>query len=235
METPKKNKSAMYQSTEEVLSRKDYAPTWQTVPGFVKLHTEFTDTVAAIARLGLKQGRRKTGVAEDKGAARRAMCKAAHKLAGAVAAYAHVAGNHELLTRVDTNLSILLGGRGKDSSDKCKDILAAATANLAALPEYNVQQAVLDALDGLIKAYDALEPKPQAARVSAKSAGQAQDLAFDKADGLLNNGLDKLMLQFEETHPDFYRDYTNARVIVDLPAGHNHPTPPTPPPPPPKT
>ncbi len=97
---------------------------------------------------------------------------------------------------MSTTLSILLAGRGQDSSDKCKDILAA-------LADYGVTQADLDELSGLIAAFDALAPKPQAARASAKSAGQALDAAFDRADGLLNNGFDKLMLQFEDRHPDF--------------------------------
>ena len=54
----------------------------------------------------------------------------------------------------------------------------------------------------------------------------------DRADGILNNGLDNLMLRFEETQPDFFRDYTNARIIIDRPGGHGNSNPPTPPTPP---
>ncbi|MDO9612948.1 MAG: hypothetical protein Q7J86_00290 [Bacteroidota bacterium] len=32
---------------------------------------------------------------------------------------------------------------------------------------------------------------------------------------MLNEKIDVLMLLFEETHPDFYRAYKNARIIVD--------------------
>jgi hypothetical protein len=32
---------------------------------------------------------------------------------------------------------------------------------------------------------------------------------------LLNDEIDVLMLLFEETQPDFYRAYKNARIIVD--------------------
>jgi hypothetical protein len=127
--------------------------------------------------------------------------------------YAHKAGNHELLVRVDTTLGLLLGGRSQDSSDKCKDIEAAANDHLAALGSYGVKQMNLDTLARLIQAYDALTPRLQAARATTKSAGQALDAAFDRADGILNNGLDNLMLQYEDGHPDFYRDYTNARIV----------------------
>jgi len=163
------------------------------------------------------------------------MCKAANIIAGAVAAYAHKASDNQMLTRVDTTLGTLRGGRGQDSRDKCSDILDAATANLAALADYEIKQADLDNLEQLIGDYDELAPQPRNAIGSAKGAGQASDAAFDRADGILNNGIDKLMLKYEDTNPDFFRDYTNARIIIDRPGGRgngngNNP-PPSPPPP----
>jgi hypothetical protein len=156
------------------------------------------------------------------------MCKAANIIAGAVAAYAHKINNHELLTRVDTSLSILASGRGQNSSDKCKDILSAAKANLTVLGDYDVKQGDLDNLSQLIDAYDLLAPAPQVARASSKSTSQALDAAFDKADGILNNSLDNLMLRFEDTQPEFFRDYMNARQIIDLRGGHGNGQKPTP-------
>ena len=58
----------------------------------------------------------------------------------------------------------------------------------------------------------------------------AQDAVFDHADGILNNGLGNLLLRFEETQSDFFRDYTNARLIIDRPGGQGNGTTPTPPP-----
>ena len=133
MDASKQNKFAMAQASNAVLIKKVYKPLWSGTPGFVRLQADLTAQIKTITDLSITQGRRKTGVADDKDAARQAMCKAANIVAGAVASYAHSVGNHELLTRVDTTPSILLGGRGKDSRDKCADILAAATANLAAL------------------------------------------------------------------------------------------------------
>lgn len=219
MDAPKKNKLAMFEATNTVLTEKAYQAIWQGTPGFVQLHTDFTGVLDEINGLAPQQGRRTTGVAGDKDAARLAMCKAANIIAGAVAAYAHKINNHELLTRVDTTLSILTGGRGQNSSDKCKDILSAATANLTVLGDYDVKQADLDNLSQLIDAYNQLAPAPQVARATGKSASQALDAAFDKADGILNNGLDNLMLKYEDTNPDFFRDYMNARQIVDIPGG----------------
>lgn len=232
MDAPKQNKFGMYQSTNVVLTKKNYKPLWSGIPGFVQLQADLTSELKTITNLSPQQGRRKTGLAEDKDAARLAMCKAANITAGAVAAYAHKVGNHELLTRVDTTLSILTSGRGKDSRDKCSDILSAATANLTALGDFGLVQSDLDHLAQLIADFDELAPQPQLALGAAKGAGQAQDTAFDRADGILNNGLDNLMLKFEDSQPDFFRDYTNARLIIDRPGGHGNGNPPTPPTPP---
>lgn len=232
MDTPKKNKFAMTQAVNVVLTRKEYKPLWQATPGFVKLQGNLATEIAFITKNTPKTIRRKTGSAADKEAARLAVCKAALIVAGAVAAYAHAVGNHELLVRVDTTLSLLLSGRHQDSRDKCDDILTAATANLAALGDYAVAQADLDNLLQLLEDYEDLVPQPQLAIGAAKGVGQAIDAALDRLDGILNNGLDNLMLKYEDPNPDFYRDYTNARIIIDRPGGHGNggtPPPPTPP------
>ena len=184
--------------------------------------------VDRIAQNSGKYGRRKTGVAADKDAARKAMCKKALVIAGGIAAYAYHVENRELLTRVDTTLSVLMGGRGKDSRDKCADILAAGTENLSALGEFQVTQEDLDELKGLIDDYDELAPQPQLVKGQIKGTGQMIEAAFDRADGILTNGLDKLMLRFEESQPAFFRDYMNARMIVDRPGGYSNGEPETP-------
>lgn len=94
--------------------------------------------------------------------------------------------------------------------------------SLSWLSDYDVKQADLDRPQQLIVDHDELAPQPQVAIGSAKGAGQAMDAAFDRADGVLNNGIDKLMLKYEDTNPDFFRDYRNARMIIDRPGGHGN-------------
>ena len=228
MDAPKRNKFAMAQAVNVVLTETDYQPIWQPTPGFVKLQGNLATEIGFITQNAPQTLRHKTGSAEDKEAARLALCKAALIIAGAVAAYAHETGNHELLVRVDTTLTLLTSGRGQDSYSKCEDIHSAATANLAALGDYGVAQAGLDNLQQLLDDYEELLPQPQVAIGSAKSAGQAIDASLDRMDGILNNGLDNLMLKYEDSNPDFYRDYTNARIIIDRPGGHGNGASPTP-------
>jgi hypothetical protein len=249
MDATKLNKLAMAQAVNVVLTKPDYQPLWQSTPGFVKLQGNLATEIAFITTNAPKTLRRKTGSAEDKEVARLALCRAALIIAGAVAALAHATGDHELLVRVDTTMTLLLSGRGQDTYSKCEDILAAANANFsgpasvskkagakpaatakADLADYGVSRPDLENLQQLLEDYEELLPQPQVAIGSAKSIGQAIDAALDRLDGILNHGLDNLMLKYENLNPDFYRDYTNARIVIDRPGGHGNGRNPTPPP-----
>jgi len=43
---------------------------------------------------------------------------------------------------------------------------------------------------------------------------------FRKASSLLTRRLDRLMVRFKKSNPEFYGEYKAARVIVDLAATH---------------
>src|SRR5581483_8215858 len=105
------------------------------------------------------------------------------------------------------SISILLGGRGEDSRDKCRDILEAAKENITALGDYGTKDGDPAKLQRLIEDFEILMPQPRMAQTTGKSHSQAVDNAFDRADGILNNQLDKLTLQFEDTSPAFFLDY----------------------------
>lgn len=68
--------------------------------------------------------------------------------------------------------------------------------------------------------------KDKALRLKDKASGFANDASpnmhldvidelVDKCNNLLNNRLDKIMLMFRDSDPDFYNGYKRSRVIVD--------------------
>ncbi|WP_025863761.1 hypothetical protein [Prolixibacter bellariivorans] len=63
--------------------------------------------------------------------------------------------------------------------------------------------------------FKALIGQPRTIRNKAFAAKTVLGDLFDEANNLLNNQLDKLMIRFKFTDPDFYEEYTRARVIVD--------------------
>jgi hypothetical protein len=108
-----------------------------------------------------------------------------------------------------------------------KRISALATANLAGLADYGITQTDVTALDGLTAQFDAAKTAPR--KAIATRAGQTKTMppAVKTVISLLRNHLDKEMLQFKKSNPEFYAGYVSARVIVDR-GGHKtaSPTPP---------
>ena len=89
------------------------------------------------------------------------------------------------------------------------------TANLTGLADYNITQADVKCLDGMTKQFHGVKTAPR--KAIAKRAGKTKTLppAVKTVTSLLRNNLDKEMLMFKKSNPDFYAGYVAARVIVD--------------------
>jgi len=90
-----------------------------------------------------------------------------------------------------------------------------ATANLAGLADYGITQADITALDGMTGQFHDAKTAPR--KAIATRAGQTKTLppAVKTVISLLRNQLDKEMLMFKKSNPEFYAGYVSARVIVN--------------------
>jgi hypothetical protein len=96
-----------------------------------------------------------------------------------------------------------------------------ATANLAALADYGITQATTQ--------FHGVKTAPR--KAIATRAGQTKTLppAVKTVTSLLRNQLDKQILMFKKSNPEFYAGYVSARVIVDRGSRKGAaPTPPAP-------
>ena len=189
-----------------------------TIPAFVTDFDDFTASVARIGALSEKRAVPTKGIARDKQFCREQMCKVAAASAGAVHSWATKNDNLELAAKVDFSYSDLLAGRDTGSAEKCQNVHKVATESLDSLGQHGVSAAKLKALQQKIDAYSGCLPKPRAAIGSNKTSTQQLESEFSAADKLLHESLDKLALQFETSHPQFFQDWFNARVIVDTAA-----------------
>ncbi len=110
-----------------------------------------------------------------------------------------------------------------------KRVSGLATANLPGLADYNLTPADVTALEGLAGQFHGVKTAPRTA--IATRAGQTKTLppAVKSVTSLLRNHLDKQMLMFKKSNPEFYAGYVSARVIVDR-GGRKSAPPPMPPP-----
>lgn len=89
------------------------------------------------------------------------------------------------------------------------------TSHLKALADYGVTKAQVTDLVTSIEDFRELVGQPRLKRSQANVAKKAVEELVESAVAVLNDQLDKVMLQFQFSNATFYEGYKKARVIVD--------------------
>jgi hypothetical protein len=189
--------------------------TWAGNKAIAAALADLNTVLAAIAAAAGKQQTPISGVVEEKEMVRHDLEEKILEIAAQLSALADVVGDVNLGAQVEFTLS----GLDKLSDDQLeavgKRVSAAATAKLTQLADYDVTQEDITELDSLITRFNSVKNAP---RISiAGRAGETATLPRLIADmtSLLRNRLDKLMLKYRKSNPEFYAGYLTARVIVD--------------------
>jgi hypothetical protein len=217
MKIKQTNKLNAYQTLQAVLA--EHQTVWQTLPAFVTAAGEFTATIPQIHTLAQTQASRE-GVANEKAYALDALGDAAFEVGAAIHAYAVVTQEFALEGRVDFSRSSIVMGRATSVLARTRDIHAAATEQLANLADYGVTTAMLTDLQNKITAFETVQTKPRQQVAKGSAATRSMEARFKTADTILNKRLDKLVVRFKTSAPDFYTAYQTARSIVDIPGSH---------------
>lgn len=219
MNAKQDNKVGMFRSVKVACEQS--SAVWGSVPAFGASFDKFNTSVKRIQGFSEKQAEESKGATANKKKCRESMCDAALVIAGQVHAYATENNDLELAGKVDVSLSTLLGGRDRASAEKCQAIHRVASEKVADLAEQGVTAAKLKGLQTKIDGYVACLQRPRQIISEGKTATAQLEAEIETADRLLTDGLDKLVLQFKDSEPEFYNNYTNARVIVDNASGHD--------------
>ena len=138
----------------------------------------------------------------------------------AVFAFASFSDNNKLKDRVSYSSSELRYSRDTAVVDMLTVILTAAKQYLPELDIYGVVQADIDELETLIDNYSINAENPRQAITNRARATSELKENFKKADKILKEQLDKLMLQFKEKSYAFHKQFQNVRMIIDLGVRH---------------
>jgi hypothetical protein len=215
MKTKQINKLTMYLTVGGICDASNTV--WQPLQAFADAYTDFKTHVTRIQVLSQSQEQDNSGIAQDKQAARAAMCNATLPITKAVHAYAVKTRNNQLIMQMNFSLSELMGGRDVQSAERCQNIYDAANANIASLASYGITAAKLAVLGNAIAAYNALITAPREMRAQGKTITGNIQAEFDAADDALTL-MDDLLGQLDNAK--FAADYKNARIIVDTAASH---------------
>lgn len=213
MNAQQEARMGMFYGTNNVLT--DNNALWVGTPAMVSLVTEFRANIEAIENALEVQVKDITGHAKAKNVAVEAMIAKTLRVSGVAMAYAEATGNPGLAEEMNVVASELRGYRDAIVAQRCQGLHATATANLAALAGYGIVAADLTDLQAAIDAYLVLVAMPRTKIVVRSVKTNDLGVLIRDTGKLLDRRLDMLMRGFTVSQPDFYSQYTKARMIID--------------------
>lgn len=207
------NKRSMYITIKDVLSKSKQI--WNSLPAFQEAVNEFETTIANIDIQRLIQEGKTTGISEDKQKLSTEMMQLTNEFASTIFAYASKTGNNELMKKVSYSPSKLTNARDTILKDICQLVHSEATNIIAQLADYGKTQADLEKLSKAIDNFNTILAKPRTAIALRKTATTKLVELFKNGDNILKNRLDKLVENFQQSQPKFYKEYKTARIIIN--------------------
>ena len=227
------NKANAYQATNLVLSDPVYQAIWSGLPAFARGQASLAGSINVLAALAQAQGTPLTGITLDKDRLKLSLISRILIVAGAAGSFAFEAGNQTVAAKFDVKEGALKNMRESLLDDAAQVIHDEAeklvTANPAKMLEFNLTPAMLTDLQSAITAYSETLGTPRAAISGRTGVTAAIAAEIERADANLESILDRLILQFAATNPEFTTAYASARKVINAGGGHATPPAPTPP------
>src|ERR1051326_1203504 len=184
---------------------------WQSNTAISDTVNEVDADLATLAGVDTKAATPVTGPAADKTVARFDLENKILMIAGQIASLAAKNKDHTLEDQADVSLTDLDRLKEEDLVATATRIGNLTTANLAALAAYGIVPADVTALGALATQFQGLQTAPRQAVVDrSKEIAQLPPVASNLL-STLRRRLDRQMLFFKQTQPEFYTGYVGSR------------------------
>lgn len=212
MNTKNINDLNALQATQECLTANKTLV--KDVASIVRAAAELDTLIAAILAAQRQQAI-KEGLTDEKSAAKNTLAEEAHTIAALAHAGAVENQLDAIARRTDLSFSDVQAGTEAEFVDRCKGVLADAKTVLAEVESCEITAAQIKSLENAIKGFESVKPKPRAGVAVGKNATQQLPVLIRRAKQLLSSRVDRLMVPFKKSDPDFYGEYRASRKIVN--------------------
>lgn len=210
------NKLTMYEAVDSVMDKN--SAIWTPVTSVSDISTKVKSIITDIQNLRQIQELNTKGITVNKATIREQLTEATLKLSRAMAAFASLNNNYQLLSEVNYTLSALNKSRDNIFYDIAVLIQNKAKQYETELAEFLIKPEDITGQQTLIDQFIEAVPEKRVAVTASKTSTTDLKLKFKEMDVLLKEKLDRLILLFKSENPDFVQQYFNARIIIDL--GH---------------
>jgi hypothetical protein len=215
------NKLVMYRAVQSHLDRNKSM--WTSVPAMVTTINDFELLLAEIEACRILTQENKTGITQQKAAQQALVISHAYELSSVLYVMAIKKNDAVLAAKVDFTETDLLKKRDNHLVSTCRNIVEFATEHLAELIAYQV---TADELIVLTEEINSFAENLTTGRVSVterKAANEKLKVVFLQVDSLLKKQLDRIVVRYRKTEPDFYTNYQSLRRIINYGVRHDKP------------
>jgi hypothetical protein len=211
------NKSRMYFATDLVLD--NHNELIATIPELTKIQQLFKDKLKLIEQYRQVQETDSSGLTVNKVNFRKDLIIQLQTFKAALLAFAVATGNNELKSKVSYSESSLTRAADPVLCDIGFLWLNLATPLKTELQRFFINDDNYSSLENLLGRFKSSIPQKRIATGTTKVSTSNIHHTFTEIDLLLKDELDKLMLPFEFSQPDFYNEYKSARSIIGYTGG----------------
>jgi len=175
---------------------------------------ELEDLIGQIEKIQQLTGEDNSGLSTTKKLQKDALAKQAFELASILFAMATRTKDLVLLAKVDFPISELQHLRDGELATKCKTISELGRSNLTQITGYGSSEEKLNMLDAQIVQYKTSLPARRLSVSELKAANRKLKELLKQTTDLVNDQIDRMLVPFETSEPDFSTKYQNARKVV---------------------
>jgi hypothetical protein len=208
----------MFETTINFLD--DNNSVWSGTPAFADAVTRAKAGVVAIDTATDAQQTPTSGVTDDKAQARDELEEPLLAIADQLSALAVKNGDNDLAAKAEMTKSSLDKMTANDLEQAAERVAGLATANIAALADFDVIAADVTALNAARTAFVGIKDSPRQAAVGRKTQTLSLPQRIANVRSIFRNEIDKMVTKKKKANPDFYAGYFAARIIVNRAATH---------------
>jgi hypothetical protein len=186
----------------------------EATPGLKEAAVRLKGLNIDVESYNLKQVKRNTGVTAEKNAIRELLIPVTAKTCAAIVAYATNTNNTNLKTQFKYKKGDFSKMRNQDLYTNAINIYNNALVHGQKLAPFATTDDIAK-IKELADQYHALLPQNRTLTSQGVTTTANLQGTINTIMDLITNTIDPLMSPLEYSHPDFYRDYKNARKIVD--------------------
>ena len=215
------NKLVMYHAVQSHLERNKSV--WTSVPAMVTTISDFELLLAEIKNYRKLTSENKKGITQQKSTQQALVIARAYELSSVLYAMAIKKNDVILAAKVDFTETDLLKKRDDNLVTTCRNIVEFASEHLAELIAYRVTGDELIALKEEINRFAENLTTGRVSVSEQKAANENMKIVFVQVDALLKKQLDRIVVRYRKTEPNFYASYQSLRRIVNYGVRHEKP------------